>query len=175
MREKLDRVRKNADGLLKSLGVRSHTQAPDGPGDWEVLEALVLEGDANEDPVIESTRRIGRLIEIVDATEAACDFERRARIGDQEVAQLAKLTGVKGHSGDTATNEWVADAMSIYKSITGKRPATSVGATGRNEGVPGGPLIRFLQAAGKPLGIQYSTKAWRSRVRAILKRRPSKD
>jgi hypothetical protein len=40
----------------------------------------------------------------------------------------------------------IADMMSIYRVITGKEPATSVGA----------PLIRFLEAAGKPLKIAFS-------------------
>jgi hypothetical protein len=31
-----------------------------------------------------------------------------------------------------------------------------------------GPLIRFLEAASKPLGIEFSEDAWRSRVRTIL-------
>ena len=31
------------------------------------------------------------------------------------------------------------------------------------------PLIRFLQAAGQPLNIDFSEDAWRSRVRTILK------
>ena len=60
--------------------------------------------------------------------------------------------------------------MGIYRTITGKEPATSVGAPDRaNEGIAAGPLIRFLQAAGKPLNIEYSEDAWRSRVRTILK------
>ena len=79
------------------------------------------------------------------------------------------MTVVEGNSGDAAGNDCIAAMMSIYRRITGKKPATSVGATGRNEGIPGGPLIRFLQAAGKPLGIQYGEDAWRSRVRTILK------
>jgi len=38
--------------------------------------------------------------------------------------------------------------MSIYRVITGKEPATSVGAPKRpNEGIAAGPLIRFLEAA----------------------------
>jgi len=43
--EKLDRVAKNARRLLKSLGVNDLDEAPDGPGDPEILNALVLLGD----------------------------------------------------------------------------------------------------------------------------------
>jgi hypothetical protein len=59
--------------------------------------------------------------------------------------------------------------MSLYRTITGSDPATSVGAPERpNEGIAGGPLIRFLEAAGKPLQIEFSGDAWRSRARTIL-------
>jgi hypothetical protein len=143
---------------------------PDGPGDRELLEALVPERDANEDRVVEATRRIGRLVEILDAIEAASDFKHRARAGAEEVKHLGQLAVVEGNSGDVAINDWIEAMMSIYHDITGKKPATSVGAPDRpNEGIAGGPLIRFLRAAGKPLGIQYGEDAWRSRVRTILK------
>jgi hypothetical protein len=60
--------------------------------------------------------------------------------------------------------------MSVYRIITGKEPATSVGGSNRpNEGISGGPLIRFLAAAGKPLDLEFSADAWRSRVRTVLK------
>jgi hypothetical protein len=41
-REKLERVTKNARRLLESLGVNDPDEAPDGPGDTEILRALVL-------------------------------------------------------------------------------------------------------------------------------------
>jgi hypothetical protein len=59
--------------------------------------------------------------------------------------------------------------LAAYKQITGKDPATSVGAPDRdNESSPGGPLLRFLEAVGKPLGIELTPDAWRSRVRGLL-------
>jgi hypothetical protein len=80
------------------------------------------------------------------------------------------VTVREGNPGDDAINGWVAAMMSLYRTITGKAPATSVGAPKRpNEGIAAGPLIRFLEAAGKPLGIEFSEDAWRSRVRTILK------
>ena len=76
-----------------------------------------------------------------------------------------------GHTGDDAVNDWIAAMMGLYRRITGKEPATSVGGPERpNEGIAAGPLIRFFQAAGKPLEIEFSEDAWRSRVRTILKR-----
>jgi hypothetical protein len=67
-------------------------------------------------------------------------------------------------------NDWIANMLGVYRTITGTEPATSVGAPERfNEGIASGPLIRFLQAAGRPLNIKFSEDAWRSRVRTILK------
>ena len=170
LREKLDQVAKNARRLLKSLGVNNPDEAADGPGDPEILNALVLMGEPNEDPVIEATRRIGRLVEIIDGIAAAAEFERRAKKAATEVTEVGKLTVREGNPGDDAVNDWIAAMMSLYRKITGKEPATSVGAPERpNEGIAEGPLIRFLEAAGKPLEIEFSEDAWRSRVRTILK------
>ena len=67
-------------------------------------------------------------------------------------------------------NDWIAAMLGLYRTLTGKEPATSVGASNRpNEGIAEGPLIRFLQAAGQPLNIEFSEDAWRSRVRTILR------
>jgi hypothetical protein len=169
-REKLERVTKNARRLLESLGVNDPDEAPDGPGDTEILRALVLAGEPNEDPVIEATRRMGRLVEIIDGTVAAAELHRRAKKAATEVVRVGKLTVREGNPGDDAVNDWIAAMMSLYRTITGKEPATSVGAPEQpNEGIAAGPLIRFLQTAGKPLEIEFSEDAWRSRVRTILK------
>jgi hypothetical protein len=177
MRAKLQRISKSARRLLKSLGVDDPDDAPDGPGNSEIVDALVLAGDRNEGPVVEATRRIGRLVEIVEAVAAAAEFDRRAKKATTEVTEHGKLTVRQGHTGDAAVNEWIAAMMGLYKRITGKEPATSVGSPTSSVGSPErpdagiacGPLIRFLKAAGKPLEIEYSEDAWRSRVRTILR------
>jgi hypothetical protein len=167
--EKLDQVAKNARRLLKSLGVNDPREAADGPTDIEILDALVLAGEPTEGALIEATGRIGRLVEILDAIEAATEFDRRAKEGAQEAAAVGKLTVQEGNRGDEAVNNWIAAMMSLYRIITGKEPATTVGAPGQpNEGIAAGPLLRFLKAAGKPLDIEFSEDAWRSRVRTIL-------
>ena len=170
LREKLEQVAKSARRLLKSLGVNDTEEAADGPGDPEILNALVLMGEPNEDAAIEATRRIGRLLEIIDGVVAAVEFERRAKTGAAEVTKVGKLTVPEGNPGDAAVNNWIAAMMSLYREITGKEPRTSVrGPDKPDEGIADGPLIRFLGAAGKPLGIEFSEDAWRSRVRTILK------
>jgi hypothetical protein len=177
LRAKLNQIGKSARRLLKNLGVNDPGQAPDGPGNSEIVDALFLAGDRNEGPVVEATRRIGRLVEIVEAVEAAAEFDRRAKKATTEVTKHGKLTVRQGHTGDAAVNEWIAAMMGLYKRITGKEPATSVGSPASSvdsperpdAGIAGGPLIRFLEAAGKPLEIEYSEDAWRSRVRTILR------
>jgi hypothetical protein len=168
--EKLTQVGKSARRLLKSLGVNAADEAADGPGDAEIFQALVLTGEPNENAVLEATRRIGRLMEIVEAVTAAVDFERRAREASIELAVVGKMTVREGHFGNDAVNDWIAAMLGIYRTLTGKEPATSVVAPMRaNEGQAAGPLIRFLQAAGQPLNIEFSEDAWRSRVRTILR------
>ena len=109
-------------------------------------------------------------MEILDSIAAAAEFDRRAKKAATEVAEVGKLTVRQGNPGDDSVNDWIADMMSIYRMITGKEPATSVGSPDRpNEGIAAGPLIRFLEAGGKPLKIAFSEDAWRSRVRTILK------
>jgi hypothetical protein len=170
LRRKVDQVAKNARRLLKSLGVSDPDEAADGPGDTEILDALVLLGEANADPAIDATRRIGRLAEIIDGVAAAAELERRAKKAAIEVTKVGKLTVREGNPGDDAVNNWIDSMMTLYRKITGKEPRTSVrGPDKPNEGIADGPLIRFLDAAGKPLSIEFSEDAWRSRVRTILR------
>ena len=169
-REKLSQVAKDARRLLKSLGINDLNDAADGPGDPEIFEALVLTGERDANPVTEATRRIGRLVEIINGIAAAAEINRRAEKAAIEDAEVSELTVRKGNPGDDAVNDWIEAMMAIYRTITGKEPATSVGPPGRpNEGIAAGPLIRFLKAAGNPLKIEFSEDAWRSRVRTILK------
>jgi hypothetical protein len=169
LRRKLEQISKSARRLLKNLGINHPEEATDGPGDREILNALVLLSERTEDAIIEATQRIGRLIEIVDGVAAVAELDRRANTAANEVAELGRLTVPKGNPGDAAINDWIAAMMSVYRKITGNEPRMSVGAhDGPNEGIAGGPLIRFLEAAGKPLQIEFSGDAWRSRVRTIL-------
>jgi hypothetical protein len=171
LRRKIDQIAKDARRLLKSLGVRNPDAAADGPGDPDILNALVLLGEPNEDPVIEGTRRIGRLLEIIDGAAAAAEFERRAKKAATEVTMAGKLSVREGNPGDDTINDWIEAMMSIYRRITGKEPRTSVGSPNKsNEGIGAGPLIRFLQVAAEPINeINIAEDALRSRVRTILK------
>jgi len=153
--------------LLRHLGVWKPTQAPDGPA-IAVLQVLASTHDGSEDAVVRATARVGRLVEILEAADAAREFERRARMGAEDVVRIGKLVVLKGHRGEAAVNDWIAAMMSIYKQITGKDPGISVGAPGRRRrGKAAGPLIRFLEAAGKPIGIQLAPESLAGRIKDI--------
>jgi hypothetical protein len=131
---------------------------------------MILVGEDDETPVKVATQRIGRLVEIIEACAASAELNRRAGKAAAEAAMVGKLTVAEGNRGDRAINDWVAAMMGIYHKISGKEPATSVGGANRpDEGIAGGPLIRFLTAAGKPLQLEFFEDAWRSRVRTVLK------
>jgi len=177
LRRKMERVEKSARRLLKDLGVPRDErglvkieEAHDGPGDVEILKILSWAVEHDEDPVTTATRRVGRLVEILEALEAAGDIEQWARQGAHEVIEFGGLTVPKEHQGDIAFNYWIAAMLPIYKQITGNDPGTSVGTAGSSRrGKGGGPLIRFLAAAEKPLGLEHSADSLRDRVRDILK------
>jgi hypothetical protein len=170
MHEKLQRLAKNARRLMKDLEIKNYDEAADGPGSFELLEILAAVEEPNEDAVINATRRMGQLATMMDALEAAKELERRALEAADNVIEMGKLTVPKGYQGEAPVNNWIASMMETYRKITGSEPATSVGHIDQpNEGIASGPLIRFLQAAGGPLGLSYSEDAWRSRVRTILK------
>ena len=176
-RRDLDGIAKNARRLLESLGVADLNEAVDGPGDPRILDALILMDDHDETPLVRATQRIARLAEIMEGVAAAAELSRRAEQAGAEVARVGKMTVEHGNRGDRAINDWVGAMMTAYRIITGKEPATSVGGPDRpDEGIAGGPLIRFLIAASKPLQIEgLDGDAWRSRVRTVLKGASTQD
>ena len=106
--EKLTQVAKSARRLLKSLGIEDPDNAVDGPGDHEIFRALVLAGEPDENAVLETTRRIGRLVEILEGIAAAGELERRAHQAATELAAVGELTVREGNPGDDAVNDWIA-------------------------------------------------------------------
>ena len=168
MNKKMKQVAKDARKLLARLKVHDPREAPDGPGAIALLEYLASAENSTEDDVVQDVARIGRLLEILDSIDAAQELERLAEKATEDALQIGKLIVPEGHQGDDADNKWIADMMPVFKQITGKGPGVSVGAPGRrNEGIPGGPLIRFLEAAGKPLGLQHSPDSWCGRIRDL--------
>ncbi len=172
-RKKLNQIAGAARRLLKHLEIRDPTDAPDGPGNIDIIDALASVDNQSVESITDATSRIGLFVKALDAAEAAKRLERTAKAAAKDIEDLGELTVSKEHQGNTAVNRWIGDMLETYRDITGKEPATSVGGPGHsNEGLAGGPLIRFLQAAAIPLDIEYDEDAWRSRVRTILRNTP---
>jgi hypothetical protein len=169
--KKAKQVEAAARKLLLRLGVRRLDQAPDGPGDGELLTFLAAFSGSSEEEIIYATARGGRLAELLEAIDATKCLEACSYKAAQEAAKFAKLIP-KGHQGDVAAIGWSADMMSLYKRITGKEPRFSILRPGSGRGKPGGRFLRFLMAAGEPLEIELSPATARSRQRAV--RRPAK-
>ena len=171
IKDRMEKIASAAHRLLKWLDIDhrdNYRHAADGPEDFTLLEFLASAENGSEDEVTRATGRIGRLVEILEAVDAARELEHRARKAVQDAVQIGELTVPKEHRGHAAENNWIAAMMSTYKKITRKEPRTSVIAPGRSgRGKAAGPLIRFLQAAGKPLGMKYSANSWRGRVEDI--------
>jgi hypothetical protein len=167
MRRRMTQIANDARKLLRHLGVWDPAQAPDGPS-IAVLQVLASTGDVTEDAVVRATARIGRLVEILEAADAVREVEHRAHRGAEDVVRIGRLVVPKGHQGKAAVNDWIASMMSIYKQVTGNDPGFSVVAPGRvGRGKAVGPLIRFLEAAGKPIGIRLSPDSFAGRIKDI--------
>jgi hypothetical protein len=166
LRKKAEQVEAAARKLLLHLGVRHLREAPDGPGDRELLTFLASYSGSTEEEVIGATARIGRLAELLEAIDAAGSLEACAYKAAQEAVHFGKLLP-KGHQGDMAAIGWTADMMSLYKKITGQEARFSVLRPGPGRGQPAGRFLRFLQAVGEPPEIELSPASARSRQRAL--------
>jgi hypothetical protein len=71
LRRKATQIEAAAKKLLGHVGVYHCRDAPDGPGDRDLLIFLASYSGATEDDVIEATARIGRLAELLEAISAA--------------------------------------------------------------------------------------------------------
>jgi hypothetical protein len=96
LRKKATQVEAAAKKLLLHLGVRHPEEAPDGPGDRELLIFLASYGGLAEEEIIEATARIGRLAKLSEAIGAAKTLKACACKATQEAVYLAYLLP-KGH------------------------------------------------------------------------------
>ncbi|MEZ5827107.1 MAG: hypothetical protein R3D30_13960 [Hyphomicrobiales bacterium] len=166
--KKMTQIANAARKLSRHLEIHDPREADDGPGAIALLEYLASASDNDEDAVMRATGRVGRLVEIFEAIDAIRELEHRTEKATEDALQVGKLIVPQEHQGDAAVNGWVAAMMSLYKRVTGKEPGTSVRAPGSaSPRKAAGPLIRFLEAAGKPLKIEQSPESWRGRVRLL--------
>ena len=167
LENRIDQIHRTARRLLGHLGVEDLQYADDGP-DFELAEIIAAETDDQakaEDTLTKATARIGQLVQIFQAVKAVAEVATLSQNARVRGLRVATLTTTQGHVGDVATNSWIAEMLEVYTKITGRRPATSTNP--HKDGEPSGPLIRFLTAAGKPLGIEMKPEAWRKRIRRI--------
>ncbi len=165
---KLDVIGNHADRLLKSLGVAETSAAEDGLADRAILEALADAGPEGEDAVLHAAKRVAGLVPIIQAAKTAKSISERAGKAAKESREVGALIVPPGHAGDIPTNSWISALFPLYRQVTGREVATSVGGPAQpNEGEATGPLISFLEAAGATLDISMSSDAWRERVRLI--------
>ena len=158
-----------AKKLLRHLEIYDYRNAPEGPRDLALLEALASAEDGADDDVLRASERVARLVEIFDGIDAAQELRRLGGEAANDAAPIGRLTTLRGRRGNPAVNSWVAEMMPIYKALTGKDPRISVNA--RRE--PTGPFLRFLKAASKPLevdGKPLPFGAVREKARALVKR-----
>jgi hypothetical protein len=171
LRKKSKQVEAAARKLLLHLGVHRIGDAPDGPGDRDLLIFLASFGGVAEEEVVQVTARIGRLAELLEAIDAAKVLQACADKAVEEAVAFGKLIP-EGHHGDIAANEWVAAMASLYKKITGREPGISVLRPGSGRGKPTGPFLRFLEASGQPLKIKLKPASFRKRLRALKRAGP---
>jgi hypothetical protein len=167
LKDKLERIERTARRLLRYLGVEHTEDADDGP-EFDLMVTIATETNDQakaEASLIDATGRIGRLVQLFEAVNAVAEVETLARNAVDRAPRTAQLTTTQGYCGDFAVNHWISAMLVIYTRITGKRPATSTNP--HKDGDPGGPLIRFLTAAGWPLEIDMKPEAWRKRIRRI--------
>jgi hypothetical protein len=162
-RKKMGQIAGAARKLLHHLGIRHVADAPDGPTDDAIIDALVDATGGSEDDVLRATGQIGRLVEILEGAEGAQEIDRRASIAAEDDDR--GLIVPPRHHGDIAVRDWTLWMMDVYKKITGTRPSPGSPKSGK----AGGPFIRLLSAAGTPLGIEKSPEQWRNSVNQLLK------
>jgi len=128
-------------------------------------------------------RTLAKLVKHLEYPNVAEALANETRGGEDEIWRAvhfleksvhAAVNNLGGTSADeifdkdVAINIWISKVVPIYERLTGNVRGTSVGGAGsRSEGIAGGPLIRFLQAAAVPIGFNVDEDAWRARYRRI--------
>lgn len=169
MRKKAKQISGAARRLLHHLGIDDPRQAADGPGIPWILDLLAYGEGVCRETVVDATKRVGRLAEVLDGIAATGEIEGYGHAAVPAIKRLGEVLGIGGHRGDLAEKLWLEAMMSLYEKITGERPRMTVGAAGTDrEGEARGRFIDFLKAAGRPLGIKINSDAWRSKARTVL-------
>ena len=166
---KLDSVIRNSRRLLRGLGIDDVDAVMDGPTDPAFIAALEY-SDQSADGIAGPAERLSRMIAVLEGIQAAADIEKAATGAYPSAPAFARKITHRGHRGDDPLNNWIEAMLVLYEEITGRKPGTSVHPSGTpNRGKATGPLIRFLEAAGAPLGLSRSPDSWRERARLVMR------
>ncbi len=171
MNKRLTQISNFTRKLLKALGIDDPKNAIDGSGNSIIINILTNHPGITDSDVFSAADKLARLNEICDGILAASDLNKWLADEREKALKVSKLVTKPGHTGNDAINEWIASMMSIYQKITGRIPRISrASPTQPNAGKATGPLVRFLQAAARPICVNISNDAWAARIEAIRKR-----
>ncbi|MHA7775404.1 hypothetical protein [Roseibium sp. M-1] len=167
------RYRAMASTVFKRLGV-DPADVIDGIEDRSLSNALTDPTDRDEQPLTALLVSLAAFDEDrAGAIHAAQNLSQRCTRSIKALTRIRGLTVQPGHHGDGQINSWLDDMLGLYEELTGKPVGMSVGAPGTDRaGEVSGRLIDFLIAAGKPVGLDFSPEAWRSRVRTAQRSVP---
>jgi hypothetical protein len=85
-----------AKKLLRRLEIYDYRNAPEGPQDLALLEALASAEDGAEDDVLRASERVARLVGIFDGIDAAQELQRCGGKAANDAAQIGRLTTLRG-------------------------------------------------------------------------------
>ncbi len=167
LKRKLKTVSSQAQRLLKSLGIGDAERAMDGPEDPAIVAALELSRH-ERDRLTRAGEQLARMALMLEGIQAIVEVGRFGQEAGRVAPEAVRKIVHRGHRGDDPLNNWIEAMLVLYETLTGKGPQTSIAAPGRpDRGEAGGPLIRFLQTAGEPLGLLKSPHSWRERIRLL--------
>jgi hypothetical protein len=138
----------------------------DGITDPRIANALVLETDHDDKDL---KVLLSKLYEYGEDTRgsvaAALELYERAKAGVTALERVRDNLKRADDTSDAALSGWIDDMLSLYVEITKEDIKFSkVKDEEPNAGEPTGPLIRFLIAAGKPIGIELSPYSLARRI-----------
>lgn len=199
VRDALQNVGKQAGDLLAALGVSERYQSEDLPEAMRAAltpqaDAFAREnGEYADFPAVDRGGYLdywgrAKLRQVIDGVRLLKMWTAAAEVRAVETVEAAKLnaqrraqadtspralkkTPVPRHKGDAALDMWIGGLAGIWVEVFERVPRASVGAVAsRNEGIAGGPFVRFLDASMRPiLKVETpSSDALRSRIRRLF-------
>lgn len=174
------RLRKTVDNAFDQLLTKLTFPRPDAGDDKrdrELMRVLSWSFGGDNDRLEAFLDRISdHQTNLADAVAAVQELIPMLGNATAELISPRKQTISPRDTGNAQINELIAALLGIYKEITGREVATSVGAQGSdNEGMATGPVIRHLKLLLAPLdlyadehGLSAHDDALRSRVREVM-------